>query len=89
MQLWPVSDEKIGLEYKIKRMLAGSLMSAERGHVFWNGTFSDPEKRRLVRRSTSAARWTRCWPSLRAQLGRNGSDLERVSLVRPEVLPRR
>ena len=41
---WPVSDEKIALEYKLKRMLAGSLMSAERGHVYWNGTFSDSEK---------------------------------------------
>ena len=34
MQAWPVSDDKIGLEYKVKRLLAGSLMSAERGHVY-------------------------------------------------------
>jgi asparagine synthase (glutamine-hydrolysing) len=48
MQAWPVSDEKIGLEYKVNRLLAGSLMSADRGHVYWNGTFSDLEKQRLA-----------------------------------------
>ncbi len=48
LQAWPVSDDKIGLEYKVKRLLAGSLMSPARGHVYWNGTFSDQEKRRLV-----------------------------------------
>lgn len=41
---WPVSDEKISLEYKLKRFLAGSLMTPERAHVYWNGTFSDAEK---------------------------------------------
>jgi asparagine synthase (glutamine-hydrolysing) len=47
----PVSDEKIGLEYKIKRMLAGSLLPAEEAHLFWNGTFSEDEKRSLVNKS--------------------------------------
>ena len=45
----PVSDEKIGWEYKVKRFLAGCLMQPERAHVYWNGTFSDDEKRRLLR----------------------------------------
>ncbi len=45
----PVSDEKIGFEYKAKRFLRGSLMRPERAHVFWNGTFEDAEKRKLVR----------------------------------------
>jgi asparagine synthase (glutamine-hydrolysing) len=45
---WPVSDEKIGFEYKATRFLEGSLMSADRAHVHWNGTFSDAEKHRLV-----------------------------------------
>ena len=45
----PVSDEKIGFEYKAKRFLNGSLMRPERAHVFWNGTFEDAEKRRLIR----------------------------------------
>jgi asparagine synthase (glutamine-hydrolysing) len=47
-EAWPVSDDKIGLEYKVKRLLAGTLMSAERGHVFWNGTFADAEKQQVV-----------------------------------------
>jgi len=45
---WPVSDDKISFEYKAKRFLDGCDMSAERAHVYWNGTFSDAEKRRLV-----------------------------------------
>jgi len=74
MQLWPVSDDKIALEYKIKRMLAGSLMSAERGHVFWNGTFSDGEKRELVTQQLPFA-LDNMLADLRGQLGRNGNDL--------------
>jgi asparagine synthase (glutamine-hydrolysing) len=45
---WPVSDEKIGFEYKLKRFLEGSLLAPERAHVYWNGTFSDAEKRSLL-----------------------------------------
>jgi asparagine synthase (glutamine-hydrolysing) len=74
MQLWTVSDDKIALEYKIKRMLAGSLMSAERGHVFWNGTFSDSEKRELVADQLPFA-LDNMLADLRGQLGRNGNDL--------------
>ena len=74
MQAWPVSDDKIALEYKIKRMLAGSLMSAERGHVFWNGTFSDPEKRQLVADQLPFA-LDDVLANLRTQLGGNDSDL--------------
>jgi asparagine synthase (glutamine-hydrolysing) len=44
----PVSDEKIGFEYKVKRFLAGCLMRPERAHVAWNGTFSDMEKKLLI-----------------------------------------
>ncbi len=47
-RLWPVSDEKIGLDYKLKRFLEGCRMRPERAHVYWNGTFSDSEKRTLV-----------------------------------------
>ena len=43
----PVSDEKIGLEYKIKRFLAGSLLSPDEAHFYWNGTFSQTEQRQL------------------------------------------
>ena len=41
----PASDEKIGFEYKLKRFLEGSLLSPEVAHVFWNGTFTEKEKR--------------------------------------------
>jgi len=46
---WPVSDEKISFEYKVKRFLEGVRMTPERAHVYWNGTFSDAEKRQLLR----------------------------------------
>jgi asparagine synthase (glutamine-hydrolysing) len=46
---WPVSDEKISLEYKLKRFLEGCQMSPPRAHVFWNGTFSDAERQALLR----------------------------------------
>jgi asparagine synthase (glutamine-hydrolysing) len=46
---WPVSDDKISFEYKLKRFLEGSTMSPERAHVFWNGTFSDVEKHALLK----------------------------------------
>src|SRR5207244_1790990 len=45
----PASDEKIGLDYKLKRFLEGSLLAPEAAHVFWNGTFTEDEKRRFFR----------------------------------------
>lgn len=45
----PASDEKIGLDYKLKRFLEGSLLSPEAAHVFWNGTFTEGEKKKLFR----------------------------------------
>ncbi len=49
LQAWPVSDEKISFEYQLKRFLEGSLLSPDRAHVFWNGTFSEAQKRDLLR----------------------------------------
>jgi len=43
-----VSDEKIGLEYKIKRMLDGSLLDPVEAHLFWNGTFSRAGKEEIL-----------------------------------------
>lgn len=40
----PVSDEKIGFEYKLKRFLAGTLLPADDAHFYWNGTFSAAEQ---------------------------------------------
>ena len=48
LRFWPVSDEKISFEYKLRRFLEGSLMTPEQAHVYWNGTFSEAEKRDLV-----------------------------------------
>jgi asparagine synthase (glutamine-hydrolysing) len=44
----PVSDEKIGLEYKLKRFFEGCLMPPDQAHVYWNGTFSEAQKRDLM-----------------------------------------
>jgi asparagine synthase (glutamine-hydrolysing) len=49
LRLWPASNEKISLEYKLKRLLQGGLMPPERAHVYWNGTFSEAEKAILLR----------------------------------------
>jgi asparagine synthase (glutamine-hydrolysing) len=48
LQRLPVSDEKIGLEYKLKRFLEGCLMPAPAAHVFWNGAFSAGQKQNLL-----------------------------------------
>jgi len=48
LQAWPVSDDKISFEYKLKRFLEGSLMTPDRAHVYWNGTFSEAQKRALL-----------------------------------------
>ena len=47
-RFWPVSDEKIGLEYKLKRWLQGSEMHPDEAHFFWNGTFSAEQRRELL-----------------------------------------
>ena len=44
----PVSDEKIGFEYKLKRWLEGSEMHPDAAHFFWNGAFSPAQRRRLL-----------------------------------------
>jgi asparagine synthase (glutamine-hydrolysing) len=45
---WPVSDEKISVEYKLKRFLEGCLLQPDQAHVYWNGTFSDVQKKPLL-----------------------------------------
>jgi asparagine synthase (glutamine-hydrolysing) len=44
-----VSDEKISFEYKVKRMLEGSLQPANEAHFYWNGTWSAAQRRFLLR----------------------------------------
>jgi asparagine synthase (glutamine-hydrolysing) len=43
----PVSDEKISLEYKLKRWLDGSWLHPDEAHFFWNGTFSPAQHRKI------------------------------------------
>ncbi|HEX3685035.1 MAG TPA: asparagine synthase (glutamine-hydrolyzing) [Bryobacteraceae bacterium] len=45
--LLPVSNQKIGLEYKLKRFLSGALLPPDEAHFYWNGTFSQEEQRQL------------------------------------------
>jgi asparagine synthase (glutamine-hydrolysing) len=47
----PVSDEKISLEYKLKRWIEGSFLDPDEAHFFWNGTFSEEQKQRIRRRA--------------------------------------
>ena len=49
LKFWPVSNDKISLEYKLKRLLQGALLPPEQAHVYWNGTFSETEKAALLR----------------------------------------
>ncbi|MCS7316116.1 MAG: asparagine synthase (glutamine-hydrolyzing) [Bryobacterales bacterium] len=46
---WPVSDDKISLEYKLKRFVAGSLLDPGAAHCYWNGAFSPREKTAFYR----------------------------------------
>lgn len=43
----PASNEKIGFDYKVQRMLQGSFLNPGEAHLFWNGTFSEAEKKKL------------------------------------------
>jgi asparagine synthase (glutamine-hydrolysing) len=47
--LLPVSDAKIGLEYKVKRMLEGSLLNPDDAHFFWAGSLSHAQRQRMLR----------------------------------------
>ncbi|HTZ49320.1 MAG TPA: asparagine synthase (glutamine-hydrolyzing) [Verrucomicrobiae bacterium] len=51
---WPVSDEKISLEYKLKRFLEGSLLPPDEAHTYWNGAFSRPQQDDLLLRTSHA-----------------------------------
>ena len=66
----PVSDDKISLEYKLKRWIEGSLLNPDEAHFFWNGTFSPEQCARFVRgrRGNGCSGWWKgctgragCW----------------------------
>jgi asparagine synthase (glutamine-hydrolysing) len=46
-RFWPVSDDKISFEYKLKRLLEGSLLAPDSAHFFWNGACSEAQRKRL------------------------------------------
>jgi asparagine synthase (glutamine-hydrolysing) len=54
MRRWPVSDEKISFEYKVKRFLEGSLLPPDEAHTFWNGAFSRAQQDDVLFQSNPA-----------------------------------
>jgi len=46
----PCSAKKISFEYKLKRLLEGSLLPADDAHLFWNGAFTPDQKSALLGR---------------------------------------
>jgi asparagine synthase (glutamine-hydrolysing) len=44
----PASNKKIGFDYKLQRFLHGTLLDERSSHIFWNGTFSQPQRRDLM-----------------------------------------
>jgi asparagine synthase (glutamine-hydrolysing) len=51
LNYWPVSNEKISFEYKMKRFLEGSLLSPDEAHVYWNGSFSRAQQTEMLLKS--------------------------------------
>lgn len=51
---WPVSNEKISLEYKLKRFVEGSLLPPDEAHTYWNGAFSRAQQQEILHRTTHA-----------------------------------
>lgn len=84
MRLWPASDEKIGLDYKLRRFLEGSLLPPGRAHLYWNGTFSDP-LRRAVSPLAADPRWETLQPATTA--GCNGYlELDQLCYLPDDIL---
>jgi asparagine synthase (glutamine-hydrolysing) len=44
----PISDDKISLEYRLKRWIEGSALDPDEAHFYWNGTFSPAQLDRLL-----------------------------------------
>jgi asparagine synthase (glutamine-hydrolysing) len=55
LRRWPVSDDKISLEYMAKRFVEGSLLPPEEAHIHWNGTFSATQKSSLLSAASPGA----------------------------------
>jgi asparagine synthase (glutamine-hydrolysing) len=48
IKYWPVSDDKISFEYKLKRFIEGSLLPPDEAHTYWNGSFSRAQQDKLL-----------------------------------------
>ena len=48
LKYWPVSNDKISFEYKMKRFLEGSLLPSDEAHTYWNGSFSEAQQAELL-----------------------------------------
>jgi asparagine synthase (glutamine-hydrolysing) len=72
IQCLPVSDDKISLEYKLKRFLEGSLLSPDEAHIYWNGAFSRAQQEDLLLK-TNHARVQDLFDGDLPAPGRNGS----------------
>ena len=48
LKYWPVSNDKISFEYKMKRFLEGSLLPSDEAHTYWNGSFSGAQQAELL-----------------------------------------
>jgi asparagine synthase (glutamine-hydrolysing) len=55
LRAWPVSDDKISFEYKLKRFLEGSLMRPDQAHIYWNGAFSETQANGLTQAQLPAS----------------------------------
>jgi asparagine synthase (glutamine-hydrolysing) len=73
LRRWPVSDDKISLEYMAKRFVEGSLLLPEEAHIYWNGTFSAAQKSNLLSGGAPGA-LDRVLGELRAKLSIGRAD---------------
>jgi len=53
LQYWPVSNDKISFEYKLKRFLEGTLLPPDEAHTYWNGSFSKAQQSDLLSSGTA------------------------------------
>ncbi len=54
-RMLPASDEKIGFDYKVTRMLEGSLLEPLEAHFYWNGTFGEAARGALLTNPNGSA----------------------------------
>lgn len=48
-RLWPVSFDKVSVDYKLRQFLSGQSLTPARAHYHWRTIFSEAEKRQLLR----------------------------------------